>query len=66
MSGPGYGTMMRDIEQSAREAFDDVVAALPDDVRTEALFVAGDPARELAAQSESVDLLFAPTTEASA
>jgi nucleotide-binding universal stress UspA family protein len=54
---PGYHAAVHELEQSGRDELDEAVAAVPDDVRAEGVFVAGDPARELADQSAGVDLL---------
>lgn len=59
MGGGGYMALHKEIEASQREDLDRLVAALPEDVGAEAVFLSGSPGRELVAQSESVDLLFA-------
>ena len=57
MTIPGEVTYHEDYEARQREGLDDAVAALPDEVRTETVFVAGAPGPELAAQTEGVDLM---------
>jgi nucleotide-binding universal stress UspA family protein len=57
MTVPGYVVANPDYEAEQREGLERVVAALPDDVRAEAVFVAGSAATELAAQSADVDLM---------
>jgi nucleotide-binding universal stress UspA family protein len=58
MTVPGpYGNVHEDYEALQREGLDEAVAAMPSDVRVETGFVAGSAGPELAAQSESVDLM---------
>jgi nucleotide-binding universal stress UspA family protein len=58
MTVPGpYGNVHEDYEAQQREGLDEAVAAMPSDVRVETGFVAGSAGHELAAQSESVDLM---------
>ena len=57
MTIPGYVTGREDYEARQREGLGEAVAALPADVGAEALFVAGSPGHELAAQCEHLDLL---------
>jgi nucleotide-binding universal stress UspA family protein len=57
MTIPGYVADHENYEAMQREGLDEAVAALPDDVSAEAVFVAGPPGPELAAQTESVDLM---------
>jgi nucleotide-binding universal stress UspA family protein len=56
MAGPIPGS---EIEQPAREHLADVVAALPENMTAEAVVIIGDPERELAAETERVDLMIA-------
>jgi len=55
---PGYVTERENHEAMQREGLDEAAAALPSDVRVETGFVSGGAGRELAAQSELVDLMF--------
>ena len=48
-----------EVEQPAREHLADMVAALPANMTAEAVVVIGDPERELAAETERVDLMIA-------
>jgi nucleotide-binding universal stress UspA family protein len=48
-----------EIEQPAREHLADIVAALPENMTAEAVVIIGDPERELAAETERVDLMIA-------
>lgn len=57
MSGPGYVAVHQQLEREAEEHLRTLVAGLPQDVSAEAVFLAGSPARELATQSEALDLL---------
>jgi nucleotide-binding universal stress UspA family protein len=57
MTVPGYVTDHENYEAMQRVGLDEAVAALPGDVAAEAVFVAGPVGPELAAQSESVDLM---------
>jgi nucleotide-binding universal stress UspA family protein len=57
MSGPGYIAMHEELEKEARDDLGRVCGGLPEDVDVEAVFVAGSPARELAEQSQTLDLL---------
>jgi nucleotide-binding universal stress UspA family protein len=57
MAGATYVSLSKDLEAIQREHLDRAVAALPDDVRAEAVFLTGTPGRALAAQSELVDLM---------
>jgi nucleotide-binding universal stress UspA family protein len=58
MTIPGqYGHMHENYEALQREGLDEAVAAMPSDVRVETSFVAGSAGPELAAQSESLDLM---------
>ena len=60
MAGPAYNVMPHpEIEQPAREHLTDIVAALPENMTAEAVVVIGDPERELAAETERVDLMIA-------
>ena len=57
MTGPSYTPDFVDYKAKQREGLDRAVAALPDDVSAKGVFAAGSPSTELAAQSESVDLM---------
>jgi nucleotide-binding universal stress UspA family protein len=57
LSVPGYVRLTPAAEQAAREELERTVAALPADVWSEAVFLHGDPARQLAVESEVADLL---------
>jgi nucleotide-binding universal stress UspA family protein len=57
--GPGFHAMRERLDRKARETLEAAVAALPPEVRAEAVLLSGDPAAELVAQSESLDALVA-------
>ena len=57
MSGAGFVTQPDDLEERARRHVRDKVATLPEDVAAEPLVIMGSPERELAQQSEHVDLV---------
>jgi nucleotide-binding universal stress UspA family protein len=57
MSGPSYVAVHKDVERLQREQLERRVSEQPHDVAVESVFMAGSPHRELAAQSESVDLM---------
>lgn len=57
MAGAAHVSLHKELEAMQREQLERVVAGLPDDVRTAAVFLTGSPGREIAAQSESVDLM---------
>ena len=57
MTIPGPASVHQDYEAEQREGLDEAVAALPAEVHAEAVFVAGAPGPELAAQTEHVDLM---------
>jgi nucleotide-binding universal stress UspA family protein len=57
MGGPGYDVRRSDLEDHARRSLDEAVATIPSDVDTEPVLLAGDPARELAGQTGTLDLL---------
>lgn len=59
MSGPGFVADLGDLEERARQGLEAAVADLKDVVSVEAVLAVGDPVRELTAQSEGVDLMFA-------
>jgi nucleotide-binding universal stress UspA family protein len=59
VSGAAYVSVYKELEAMQREDLERVVAGLPEEVRAEAVFLTGSPGRELAAQSHSVDVLFA-------
>jgi nucleotide-binding universal stress UspA family protein len=50
-------TVYQNVEAQQREGLDEAVAALPAELQAEPVFVAGAPGRELAEQSERVDLM---------
>jgi nucleotide-binding universal stress UspA family protein len=50
-------SLHKELETMQREQLERVAAGLPDDVGAEAIFLIGSPGREIAAQSESVDLM---------
>jgi nucleotide-binding universal stress UspA family protein len=54
---PGYVRLTPAAEAAARDELQRAVAALPEDAHAEAAFVGGDPARELARESEVADLM---------
>jgi nucleotide-binding universal stress UspA family protein len=54
---PGYVRLMPAAEEAAREQLERTVAALPEDVWAEPAFLHGDPAQQLAMESEVADLL---------
>jgi nucleotide-binding universal stress UspA family protein len=57
MSGPGYINMPKEIERTQRERFERRMSEQPNDVVLESVFCIGSPNRDLAAESESVDLM---------
>jgi nucleotide-binding universal stress UspA family protein len=57
MIGPGWVPVSTDIEARQRASLDRRVADLPDDVRAQAVFLAGTSGRELAELSRTVDVL---------
>jgi nucleotide-binding universal stress UspA family protein len=57
MTTQGYISVHEEVERKQREHFNKRIAQQPDDVAVEAVFTAGSPNRELASQSESVDLM---------
>jgi nucleotide-binding universal stress UspA family protein len=56
-AGADYSRLGEDIEQDLRQNLYDVVAGLSGEVRAAAVFLTGDPAEELAAQTGTLDLL---------
>src|SRR4051794_1905632 len=54
---PGYVRLTPAAEDAARQELEHTVASLPKDVWAEAAFLRGDPAHELAVESEVADLL---------
>ena len=56
-TGHTYAAVHRRLERKAREDLERLVAGLPEAAVAEGVFPPGRPARELVAQSESVDLL---------
>jgi nucleotide-binding universal stress UspA family protein len=60
MASPVYdSTLSAEIEQAACDHLAEVVAALPENVKAEPVAIVGDPQRELAAETRSVDLMIA-------
>lgn len=59
MGGPGYDRTRADVETTAREHLESVVAELDPEARPAAWLLAGDPGDELAAFSKDLDLLLA-------
>ena len=57
MGGPSSVLVPGDVEQTARKALDDAIGELAADVNAQAVFLDGDPAHELAEQTETLDLL---------
>jgi len=57
LSVPGYVRLMPAAEEAARKELERTVAALPKDVWAEPAFLHGDPAHQLAVESEVADLL---------
>ena len=57
MTFPGWEAFNQDYEQDQRERLEQAVAALPNDVSAEAVFLSGRPGSELATQSQDVDLM---------
>ena len=57
MGGPGYVAYHEGLEDQLRSELEDVVGRLPEGVVAKGDFAVGDPADELAARSESLDLL---------
>lgn len=57
MSGPGYISVPKEMEQTQREQFERRIAQQPEGVEVESVFYAGIPNKELPVQSESVDLM---------
>ena len=57
MTGAGYVSVSKEIEARQKAGLERRVAELPDDVRAQAVFVAGAPDRELADFSHAVDVL---------
>jgi nucleotide-binding universal stress UspA family protein len=57
MTMPGWDSMRDDTAAIQRKRLAEAAAALPTDVGIESLFVAGNPARELASESWNVDLM---------
>jgi nucleotide-binding universal stress UspA family protein len=57
VSVPGYLRVTSAAEDAARDELERAVALVPDDVWAEAAFLHGDPARELATESEVADVM---------
>lgn len=54
---PGFLRVIPDAERAEREQLEAAVAALPADAHAEAVFLDGDPVRELTVESEVADML---------
>lgn len=57
MTTPGWVSITKETERLQRELLDRRVAEQPSGVAVESVFLSGSPNRELAAQSEAVDLM---------
>jgi nucleotide-binding universal stress UspA family protein len=57
LGGPSYVAVAPELERDAREDLGRLCGGLPEDVDVEAVFLIGNPARELAGQSSQLDLL---------
>jgi len=57
MSGPSYIALHKEIEERQRDALERRMSEQPKDLALESVFCTGSPNRELAAESESVDLM---------
>jgi nucleotide-binding universal stress UspA family protein len=57
MTTPGWVSLSKEAERRQRERFSRRVAEQPSDVAVESAFITGSPNRELAAESESLDLI---------
>ena len=57
LAEPVRRAAVQEAERSARDALQRAVAGLPDDVRAEAVFMAGGATRELVSQTDGLDLL---------
>jgi nucleotide-binding universal stress UspA family protein len=57
MGGPSHIVLQTDMEEKARKDLDEAVSRLPSELETEAVFLTGDPAHELAGQTGTLDLL---------
>jgi nucleotide-binding universal stress UspA family protein len=57
MGGPGHDARRREVDEHFQLSIDAIVGGLPADVHGEALRLAGDPADQLIARSEGMDLL---------
>jgi nucleotide-binding universal stress UspA family protein len=57
MAGPSQVALHKDIERRQREQLQIRVSKQPDEIAIESVFYAGSPHRDLATQSESVDLM---------
>jgi nucleotide-binding universal stress UspA family protein len=57
MTIPGEVPFHENYEKQQRAGLDEAVAALPAEIHAQAVFIAGSPGPELAAQTENVDLM---------
>lgn len=57
MSGPGFIAVPDDLRDRSADSLEQAVRELPDDVDATAVALEGDPERELAAQTRTVDLM---------
>jgi nucleotide-binding universal stress UspA family protein len=57
MGGPSYNLLRQDIEQHVQGDLDSIVLGLPAGVKGKGVRLAGDPAEQLVARSEAVDLM---------
>jgi nucleotide-binding universal stress UspA family protein len=57
MIGPGLDARRRDVDEQIRASLDATFRELPDDLRSEATRLAGDPAGQLIGRSEGMDLM---------
>ncbi len=57
MGGPGHDARRREVDEHIQLSIDAVVGGLPVDVSGEAVRLAGDPADQLIARSEGMDLM---------
>jgi nucleotide-binding universal stress UspA family protein len=57
MGGPGHDARRREVDDHVQLSIDAVVGGLPFDVRGESVRLAGDPADQLIARSEGMDLM---------
>jgi nucleotide-binding universal stress UspA family protein len=57
LGGPSYISLQADLEASSRKELDAAVAQLPSDIDGRGIFLTGEPSRELADQTATLDLL---------